>query len=411
MIHVCIITPKKYPVPAVKGGAVEGLVESLMNVNEEKQRMKLTVVSRWDAAAQKEAERYTCSQMRYVEYGGFLDQIHASRIICFLNRMFLKHRHRVFLEQNYIKKVYKKIAKEEFDIIVIEDGEYGIYSYIKKKMESTKICIHLHGEYEGTHTLAEWFSHFICVSNHVARILTMNGIVNAEKVDVLKNGISPGRFQRRDLTYSICAERRKYGISERDIVFVYWGRIIPEKGVKELLEAFQKVSWDRHDVRLLIVGSASFGIDIATEYEKYVTNLCADLEGNVIFTGYIHNSELWRVFHAANIAVLPTICNDAAPLTVLEAAAAGLPCITTNVGGVAEYASVDSAVILDWSLDFIDNLADAMLRLADDPELRIRMGRCALENAKKYSDVNYYDSYVDLIEKYVMENQHNGNYI
>ncbi len=403
MVNVCMIAPKKYPVPAVKGGAVEGLMELFLTMNERYGRIGLTVLSVWDEKAYASAGEYKKSTIEYIRYGTLRDRLFSSRAVSFLNRMSVRHRGKAVFEDPYIKRAYRKMQGKVFDLVLIEDGEYDIYGYLAKRIPKEKMCIHLHGAYEGAAALSRWFSRYICISNFVARNLLCNGVIHGKKVDVLKNGIDLERFQQELTPEEIVSERKNYGIAD-ETVFVYWGRLIPEKGVKELLEAFKKVR-AKKAAKLLIVGSSAFGREVAAEYAMELEALSKDVKGAVCFTGFIPNHELWRAIKIADIAVLPSIWDEAAGLSMLEAMAAGIPLITAKVGGIPEYVEGESAYWVEWSKNFADDLAEAMLKLAGDEELRRGLREHAKENVKAYSAKNYYEQYVRLILSYVKDGE------
>ena len=73
-----------------------------------------------------------------------------------------------------------------------------------------------------------------------------------------------------------------------------------------------------------------------TVYEKKVKELIEKSSNNIIQLGYIKNNELYKYQNIADIAVIPTIIEEAAPLACVENMAAGLPIIITNSGGMPE---------------------------------------------------------------------------
>lgn len=408
MLKICMIVPDVYPVPAIRGGAVETLVDLFARINEKCHEVDLTIVSPWDEKAYLESTKYKYTKFVYIRRK-WIDSIQDNRYLAGMQHVLVRETGHSFVGNAYLHRLYRKIQSMNFDWIVIEGGSYEVNGYLIKKIGYDRILLHLHGKHTGSSVLNKWFSHIICVSNYIARCIVMSGKVNMKHVDVLKNGIKTENFQIKNTAYSRKDERAKYGFADDDVVFAYWGRLLPEKGVRELLKAFVKVLQTRTNTRLLVIGSAAFDIATSTDYEKELANLCTGLQDKIIFTGFIQNTELWRVLHAADIAVFPSICDDAAPLTGIEAGAAGLPYITTNVGGVSEYANDGGAVILDWSLNFVDDLANAMIKLADDEPLRKRMGALAYENAREYNEINYYDNYVNILKKYTREREEKFN--
>ena len=128
---------------------------------------------------------------------------------------------------------------------------------------------------------------------------------------------------------------------------------------------------------------------------------CEQMKRKVVFTGFVPKEKLWKILKISDIAILPSVWNEPAGLAMIEALAAGLPLITTDVGGIPEYVSEESAVILSWSKDLVSDMAAAMVRLAEDKELRKQLTEHAFQNAEKYSAENYYHNFVAFIKKYI----------
>lgn len=393
-----LIVPNKYPVPAVKGGAIEELAELLLEMNEKYGRMDLTVFSVWDEEAKKRAGKYKKSKVIYIKNGGAADRITSAKAVRAVNRLFVRHFGKSFLFQNYLKRICRIIQKEMYDLILVEDAEYDLYGRFLKKISKSKACIHVHTQIEGSGALNDWFSRCICISNFVARNLIMSGRVSAGKVDVLHNGIDLDRFLRVMDARSLEKEKKARGIKD-EIVFAYWGRLIPEKGVRELLLAFRKVAAKLH-AKLLIIGSPAFGMSVTTKYGQELKELSESLGEKVCFTGFVPNEDLWKVLKVPDVAVLPSVWNEGAGLAMLEAMASGIPLITTATGGIPEYVEKGSACFVEWTKNFVDDLADAMLLLAENETLRKRLAAHAKENAKRFSAENYYQNYASLACSY-----------
>lgn len=399
-MKICMITPNKYPVPAIKGGAVEGLVEMFVEQNERLGQVDLTVVSCYDPAAIERSRAFQKTKFIYLPYGNLADRIHRTRIVQFLNRMFVMHRGKAFFEQSYIKRIYKRLKNENFDLIVIEGGDYSLYSYFSRKFGRERLCFHVHGVMQGTWVMNQWFSHFICISNYVARNLIMDGKVKTECVDVLRNAIELSLFDSEE-KFSREEERKKYGITKSELVYIFWGRLVPGKGVKELLHAFQLVTKTKK-AKLVIVGNPEFAYQVEDSFTAELKKISEENRDLVLFTGFIPRENLWRVLKMADIAVLPSIWNEGVALAVLEALAVGLPLITTNVGGIPEYVSAETAILLSWTPNFIQDLSTAMSKLADDIQLRQSLSLRAKETAKTYNARTYYVEYCNLMRNYIL---------
>lgn len=164
------------------------------------------------------------------------------------------------------------------------------------------------------------------------------------------------------------------------IRFVYVGRLVDWKAVDLLLEAFQPVA-AQTDAILEIIGDGK----LRQELEALSQRL--GLTDRVVFAGWLSQAECALKLQQADGMVLPSLleCGGA---VVLEAMAMGLPVIATNWGGPADYLDSTCGFLIDpTSTDsFVNGLTDAMLKLAQSPELRLSMGRAGLERVRKYFD-------------------------
>ena len=113
--------------------------------------------------------------------------------------------------------------------------------------------------------------------------------------------------------------------------------------------------------------------------------------------GYIENCELYRYYQAADIQVIPSLWEEAAGLIAIEGMLSGLPLIITKSGGMIEYAPSDVAVWVDRE-NIVQNLEDAIIRLADDKEKQIEMSELSLERAKKFPKKKFYEDYIEVFE-------------
>jgi glycosyltransferase involved in cell wall biosynthesis len=105
--------------------------------------------------------------------------------------------------------------------------------------------------------------------------------------------------------------------------FVYFGRLVPEKGVATLIKAAA-----RANVRLRIVGT---GPD-----ESNLRRLAASLGGDVEFTGYLTGSALRAAIASARAVVIPSELYENAPISLMEASALGRCVIGADIGGIPE---------------------------------------------------------------------------
>jgi glycosyltransferase involved in cell wall biosynthesis len=175
------------------------------------------------------------------------------------------------------------------------------------------------------------------------------------------------------------------------ITLLYAGQLRPEKGLLELAEAMRQLSADSRQVlRLKMMGKGDSKRSERVVKEAFAA---ADLQ-NVEFLGALGGDEKWRQFRSADIFVLPSYAEDM-PLSILEAMAAGLPVIATEVGSIPEMVDHGVSGFLVKPQDAA-GLAYAIQRLADDYQLRANMGAAG---SKKSKELFSFDRYVDRLEQ------------
>ena len=149
-----------------------------------------------------------------------------------------------------------------------------------------------------------------------------------------------------------------------------------------------------------MVGASLFGLGVKTKYQEDVENLIKGLNGRVIFTGFVDYEEISKLYQIADVAVLPSIWNDPAPLTVIESLMSGLPIITTKSGGIPEYAKNGSAIILDINNKLTLNLSHAIDELLLDDIKRNTMKESAIMVSKELTIENFYNNFYQIICDY-----------
>jgi len=194
-----------------------------------------------------------------------------------------------------------------------------------------------------------------------------------ERSRVIPNGVDVARFAPlRD-------QRRPR--DKRRIGFV--GRVVRIKDVKTLLRAFALVCEKLPDVELWIVGP----MDEDPDYARQCRDLCRDLDidGSVRFTG---SRNVDKIYPELDVMVLTSI-SEGQPLTILEAACAGVPTVATDVGACRELCEgrteSDRALGPSGLVTRIarpDETAAALLSILNDDKLREQMSRAGAQRAE-----------------------------
>lgn len=173
--------------------------------------------------------------------------------------------------------------------------------------------------------------------------------------------------------------------TQRPTKFVFVGRLVDWKAVDLLILAFERVS-KKVPVRLEIIGD---GVERkALELQAKELGLIGSSKQELVyFTGWLSQTECAERLQLADVLVLPSLyeCGGA---VVLEAMTMGLPVIATNWGGPADYIDETCGILVEpKSRDFfINNLANAMLKMAESSELRLKMGLAGRQRIFSYFD-------------------------
>ena len=135
------------------------------------------------------------------------------------------------------------------------------------------------------------------------------------KTNFIPNGINkPTRKNAKII-------KEKYGL-EKDSYILFLARIVPEKGLHYLIEAYKKLNTDK---KLVIAGGASHTNKYLEEIRKM-----ANINKNIIMTGFVQGEELDELYSNCNIYCLPSDV-EGMPISLLEAMSYGCRCLVTNI--------------------------------------------------------------------------------
>lgn len=173
--------------------------------------------------------------------------------------------------------------------------------------------------------------------------------------------------------------RKELGISQHSFVFLCLGRITNDKGIRELLSAFERIVQDKVKTELLIVGPIDKDF---TEFEK-ITN--GSIKG-VHYFGFTSNPE--QFMHIADVFCLPSY-REGFGTVVLEAAAMGVPAIGTNIYGLSDAIIDKTTGVLVKPMD-TDSLYQAMQFFLNNRDKCTAMGIAAKKRAINDFDSKYF---------------------
>jgi glycosyltransferase involved in cell wall biosynthesis len=315
------------------------------------------------------------------------------------------------------RKVAEDLAARNCDVIHVQHCTQYV-PIIRKLNPAAKLVLHIH---------TEWFSqsNFAVIGRRLRGLdllLTVSDFVTektkahfpefADRCETLYNGIDMKEFGR-EKNYL-----RARGQTTKKILFI--GGIWPHKGTHVAIDAFKIVAQQYPDVRMDLAGpqgdypieeacdlkdaatlqrvapyfKKQEGFSLARLFQKpsktneYLaflkSKLTGGLEDKVTFHGFLSRTQLVDLFYDADVFVFPPVWNEAFGVTPLEAMAAGVPVAVSRCGGIVETVrDQETGFIVDP--DDAPALAQAMLRLLKDDNLRERMGRAGRRRALEFN--------------------------
>jgi glycosyltransferase involved in cell wall biosynthesis len=183
--------------------------------------------------------------------------------------------------------------------------------------------------------------------------------------------------------------RRSIQAAPDDVIVGCVGRLVDIKDAPTLVRAFAIALKRMPNLRLLIAGDGSARSGV----ERLVAEL--GISTRVRFLGWI--TELQPLYATIDICALSSI-NEGTPVALIEAMAAGKPVVATTVGGVPDVVTSDVGLLVPPRSP--ERLADALLRLAADAPLRVRLGGAGRERARsQYSHTRLVENIERLYER------------
>ena len=240
---------------------------------------------------------------------------------------------KIFTFLKVLPKIIYVIKKGKIDIVHVHMGERGsvfregLVVWIAKRM-GVKTVIHMHGA-----TIEDWYEkRNRIIQKIIGKIFTLPdrmivlgkkwsvfmeqvmGDANKDKIIVLHNAVNVEKTN--------C-----YNAEAHNVLF--YGMLIPRKGIEDLLQAFQLIlDQIPENVKLTIYGDDK-EFDIAGKIAEY------HLEGRAVYCGWLPKEERLRCFSETMLNVLPSY-NEGLPMTILESMGYGIPNISTNIASIPE---------------------------------------------------------------------------
>jgi len=275
----------------------------------------------------------------------------------------------------YWFKIFICLKSIHPDIIHVQNFGLGISAFFSKKFFRTPYLIYARG------------SENIFDRSFILKKITKLVITNADKLLVLTkdmkkelkmiyngeilvvpNGIELDRFKN-------LSKRKLQKINKKTIIFV--GRLYSVKGLIYLIEAMVIIQNEENNTNLLIIGIGPEKKSLEMMVKKL------HLEHFVKFIGDIAYTEIPKYLVQADVFALPSV-SEGFPNVILEAMAAGLPIVSTNIGGLSEIIHNEENGYLVEPKNS-EQLAYKILEILKNPEIGHIMSLNNMEKVKEYS--------------------------
>lgn len=395
MKKILVVISGGLPIPSIKGGAVETLLDMYIDENEKNPRYEFEVYSAYASGVEEKAKKYINTKFNYIHIEK--KKFKISKYIRAISNKILH----IPVKNAFTNAVVKDIKKNnrDFDLVIVENDAKLIQPL--QKIFPEKVILHLHNDNINTNIRGSRETYKACkriyaVSNYIKN--RVESVKNDNKTVVLFNGIDITEFKNNSSNITREEVRNKYGIKNNEVVFIFSGRVCEDKGVKELILAFNKVREKYSNVKLLIVGASFFSSKKKTPYIKKLQQLAEKYKEDIIFTGYVNYKDIAKVYSVADVQVVPSIFDDPCPLTVIEGMVMGLPQIVSISGGIPEEVSDKNAIKVHRE-NIVEELDKAMEKMVNNEELRKSMAKASLERSKLFDKKFYIDNFYKLVEE------------
>ena len=289
---------------------------------------------------------------------------------------------------------YRYIKEVKADVVTGHTPKGGLIAMLAAWLAKVPIRIYLrHGlVYETSHGIkrsllinidrlaSRLATKIVCVSPSVARRSIEDGLNPESKQIVLAhgtcNGIDVERFCRDAVNVDVTdVLKKQLGIDEGDFIIGFAGRLVRDKGIVELIRAYQAIRKQHQNVKLMLVGMLEIRDALPEDVVKTINE-----DKGIISTGYVGYATIEQYYALMDVYVLPSY-REGFPTSVLEASSMGIPVITTKATGCCDS-------IIDGETGFFvkhdeKELETTLLKIYNDEELRYSMGKAGRNMVKE----------------------------
>ncbi len=282
------------------------------------------------------------------------------------------------LDTYSIIKIIKIIYKYKIDVVIGHTPKGGFISMIASFIANVKNRIYFRhglmfetsdGIAKNIYVLAEKLTGclattVVCVSKSVLDMSNVFRLNEFSKNIIINHGTCNGidsqiKFNPELVSTSKTFDLKlKYNIEGSDFVFGYVGRIVGDKGIAELLDAWQFFSLKYRFAKLLLVGPLEERDSLNDKYKSIILN-----NPSIIHVGYVEDTSIF--YKLMDVFILPSY-REGFPTVVLEASSMGLPVITTRkTGCIDSIIENETGIFSDIDYDSLINSMETLINRSD----------------------------------------------
>ncbi|OJG72229.1 hypothetical protein RV11_GL003200 [Enterococcus phoeniculicola] len=392
-----MITAGLLPIPVSKGGAVEHLIENILDKNEIDTQFNIHLVSTFDQKSLELSQKYKNTHVFFVENSSPFKEISLfwKKCLKVATRKLLSKRS-IFIEYpEIIEKSKKMLRQNQYEKVVIINYPELVLP-LNNLIDGEKI-LYLHNDNLNELTVRakkiyESFDKCISVSRFInQRVSTVNVSNDKLKKFIVYNGKDGVEIKNKNKKNSL---REQFNFGKDDFIAVYIGRLIEQKGVMFIIEALEFLP---EYFKVLIVGGTFYELNKENHYVRNLKKVAKQFGNRVIFTGYQEASLIPSFLSISDVGIVPTLSDEAFAMSALEIQMAGIPLICTNVGGLPEVRNDKTSIMLDINSG---NLAQEIARaehFLSHKNVRDKMGLAAFQFSKEFSAEKQIQGFIDSV--------------
>lgn len=315
-----------------------------------------------------------------------------------------------------LMELYRIFKEIKPDIVHTHTPKSGLLGMLAAKMAGVPVRLHTvaglplmeregveRSILEGIEKFTYSLTHKVYPNSHGLRKFIMDKkLVQANRVEVLANGSSNGINSQyfdinEDIEKEVSSLKSYLKLNEGELIFLFVGRLVADKGINELIKAFDAISRIYSNSRLILVGAMEEDLDPISGESLMILKR----NKRIIQTGF--KKDIRPYLHLSNIFVLPTY-REGFPNVVLQAGCFHLPCIVTNINGCNEIIEegVNGLIIPPKSTE---KLQQAMIKLLEQQELRKQMAsRARTMVIRRYEQNVVWDSLLEEYQRFLSQN-------